>query len=244
MPELKLAFALHDVTPFHRERIDRAEALFARWGVAKATYLFIPDYHGEHPAATREFTAWCRRERSFAVDWFLHGYYHRECRSPHEADEVPTPSSLEPAAGEAEFAAIDDAIAAVRLDRGTRMFEQCLGHVPRGFVAPRWAFKPSLSPLLQKRGFEWTESYGDVVHVPTGRRVPSPAITWATRTVVRKWTSLAGVPWLRVAWGRAPALRIAVHPFDFDHPQTVCSIERTVRWAIRRRRQILYSELA
>jgi hypothetical protein len=35
-----------------------------------------------------------------------------------------------------------------------------------------------------------------------------------------------------------------VHPFDFDHPQTVRSIERTLLQAIGRRRQILYGELA
>lgn len=83
MPELNLAFSLHDVTPFHRERIERAEACFKRWGVKKATYLLIPNYHGRYLAASAEFVSWCRRERPFTVDWFLHGYYHLQCHAPH-----------------------------------------------------------------------------------------------------------------------------------------------------------------
>lgn len=243
MPDLKLAFALHDVTPFHLRRIERAEACFARWGITKATYLFIPDYHGEHPAKTPEFAAWCRRERPFAVDWFLHGYYHRECATTRDPAEVRSVDELQRSAGEGEFVALDETAAELRLQRGRQVFAECLGQSPRGFVAPRWSLRPSLWPLLIRHGFRWSETSSEIVDLPTGRRRPSPVITWATRTPLRKVTSLVGVPLLRRWWNGTPLLRIAVHPFDFDHPATVRSIERTIAAAVRARRQVSYDEL-
>jgi hypothetical protein len=38
-------------------------------------------------------------------------------------------------------------------------------------------------------------------------------------------------------------VRIAIHPFDFDHPQIVASIENIVRRAIDTRQQAFYDEL-
>ena len=74
---LKLLVSLHDVAPFHLERIRKAEALFARLGVPKVQYLFVPDFHGKSPVeASPEFTAWCRGPHPYEVSWWLHGYYH------------------------------------------------------------------------------------------------------------------------------------------------------------------------
>lgn len=243
MSELRLAFALHDVTPFHQRRIERAEALFASWGVEKATYLFIPNYHGEHSAASPEFAAWCRRERPFAVDWFLHGYYHRECATKSDPAAIGTVAQLERGPGEGEFAALDEPTAEIRLRRGRELFSECLGAPPRGFVAPRWSLNSRLGSLLTENSFAWTETRREIVHLTTAQRWSAPAITWATRTPLRKATSLVGVPLLRTWWRRTPFLRIAVHPFDFDHPATIRSIERTVLSAVGARRQIFYDEL-
>lgn len=243
MSNLKLAFALHDVTPFHRQRIERAEACFARWGIEKATYLFIPDYHARHAAASPEFAAWCRRERPFAVDWFLHGYYHRECSAPRPPREIRSAAEIRCGESEAEFAALDDDATEARLTDGRKVFEDCLGFAPRGFVAPRWAFRPTLLSKLTAHRFEWTESYRNIVHLPSDRQFSAPVLTWATRTVVRKWTSILGIPALSLLHSRTPLLRIAVHPFDFDHPRTICSIERAVRSALHTRQQVVYDEL-
>ena len=49
-------------------------------------------------------------------------------------------------------------------------------------------------------------------------------ITWATRTAIRKHGSVAFAPLLSRLWSRQPLLRMAIHPFDFDHPNVVASI--------------------
>jgi hypothetical protein len=40
-----------------------------------------------------------------------------------------------------------------------------------------------------------------------------------------------------------PLLRIAMHPFDFDHPEVIGSIERIVARARQVREQAFYPEL-
>src|SRR5262247_3798278 len=80
MPASKrLLISLHDVTPFHRDRIERAERLLTSLGITPVTYLLVPDFHGTAAAhASADFVDWCRRPRPFAVQWFLHGYFHRD----------------------------------------------------------------------------------------------------------------------------------------------------------------------
>ena len=46
MSARKLLIALHDVTPVHRARLEKAERLLAELGVSHVTYLLVPDFHG------------------------------------------------------------------------------------------------------------------------------------------------------------------------------------------------------
>jgi predicted deacetylase len=75
----RLLLSVHDVTPFHFERLVRIEHFLAAKAVTHATYLLVPRFHGrwaiEHD---RGFAAWCRASRAFDVRWFLHGFYHDE----------------------------------------------------------------------------------------------------------------------------------------------------------------------
>jgi len=254
MPGLNLFVAMHDVTPFHRERLDRAETLLARWGVKKILYLLIPNYHGAHRAdQDPEFQKWCRAPRSFEVQWFLHGYFHLV------ADETASVERIESIAGghgisggrrvgsavadEGEFHRLSAALDRDRLQQGSQVFRRCLGFAPAGFVAPKWMGNPPLAAALAGGGFEWTEDDRGVCHLASGRRFHSPVITWATRSWWRKQTSLWGCPLLSSLWRRAPQLRVAMHPFDFDHPAVVDSIARVVERALKTRRQAFYPEL-
>ena len=238
---LKLLFALHDVTPFHRSRIERAEAFFADWGIEKAAYLIIPKYHGRHLIDDGEFGQWCRQPRPFAVEWALHGFYHLRCTERATTPDDASESCVVNEGDEREFERLDDATSLGRLLRGREAFTNCLGAAPTGFVAPVWSFRPSLTTLLQEAGFGWTEDRRGVSSLSGGRR-GVPVITWATRTALRKQISLWGVPVLAAWWRRVPVLRIAVHPFDFDHPKTIRSIERVVRQAAAERTQLSYAE--
>ena len=42
----ELIVSLHDVTPVHAARLDRAEALLRTLGIDEVTYLLVPRFHG------------------------------------------------------------------------------------------------------------------------------------------------------------------------------------------------------
>ncbi|HEX2215128.1 MAG TPA: polysaccharide deacetylase family protein [Xanthobacteraceae bacterium] len=244
---MKLLVSLHDTTPFHLPRLHRAEALFRELGVQKATYLLIPDYHGSHPSAEHsEFVEWCRAPRPFAVDWHLHGYTHLDSATrdrQREASWSDTWKRRLLTAGEGEFLALDASAQRQRLQAGREVFRRCLGYEPTSFDAPAWLFNADLIPLLTELGFRYTEDHGRIYRVDTGERVAAPVITWATRTPLRKYSSIAVTPLLARIWAARPVLRVAVHPFDFDHPQTVASIRTVLQALLPHREQCFCRDL-
>lgn len=248
-PLRRLVISLHDATPFHLDRMRRAEAVFRDLGVAKIAYLLVPEYHGGYPCAeSPEFISWCREVRPFQVDWHLHGYHHLEAPEASGAGGAP-PNGGDAfkrkflTAGEGEFLALDAATQRQKLEKGREVFRKCLGADPEGFVAPAWLFNAALLPTLKEMGFGNTEDHRRMYQVQTGKSVASPVITWATRTVLRKYGSLVVCPTLARLWSREPVLRVAMHPFDFDHPATVANIRSVLGRVIRERDQALCAEL-
>src|SRR5262249_31914580 len=91
MPAAKLLIALHDVTPVHAARLERAERMLERLGVHQVTYLLVPDFHRQGRADLAPgFVEWCRARRPFNVQWFLHGYFHDARIGPAERGHVLT----------------------------------------------------------------------------------------------------------------------------------------------------------
>ncbi len=266
----KLVISLHDATPFHLERMQRAEAVFRELGISKITYLLVPEYHGGYPsAASTEFITWCRGSRSFRVDWHLHGYHHLETWPVKDANPGETGGTEEHGsagktqsgahsesgsasdafkrkfmtAGEGEFLALDAASQRQKLRDGREVFRACVGSDPQGFVAPAWLFNASLQPVLKEAGFRFTEDHRRIYDVERGISVESPVITWATRTFLRKYGSLIVCPTLARLWVGRDVLRVAMHPFDFDHDITVASIRNVLKRVMRDREQAFSSDL-
>lgn len=264
----QVMISLHDVAPNHLRRLRQAEALFERFEVERVAYLLVPQFHGAHTAhRDADFVGFCRARRSFAVDWLLHGYYHLERpgapdlsqeTSPSGQSEVnPQGTSAEtvPKAGwseafqrrfltggEGEFLALDEGEARRRIFAGKAVFEQCLGFAPEGFIAPAWLHAPGLFSWLRDWGFAYTEDHGHVHLLQDQKRLPSPVVTWATRTWLRRKGSLWVCPALEIQSRRAPLLRLALHPHDFDFPETVASISTVLGRVLRRRRAIGWRE--
>jgi uncharacterized protein len=243
-PARKVVVSLHDATPFHLERMRRAEAVFRDLGVEKIAYLFVPEYHGGYPAAgNAAFRDWCRESRPFRVDWHLHGYHHLEAPDAAAGGAGDFLKRKLLTAGEGEFLALDEAAQKLKLEAGRAAFRACLDRDPVGFVAPAWLFNAALPGVLREQGFLFTEDQRRMYRVDTGARLDSPVITWATRTWLRKYGSLAVCPLLLRLWSAAPVLRIAMHPFDFDHPETVAGIRRVLARALRERQQACAEDL-
>lgn len=242
---MKIIVSLHDVTPFHFPRLLRAEALFREMGLRKLTYLLIPQYHaGNRSNEGADFIAWCRHQRPYEIDWQLHGHYHLEV-----PDSSATPLFWHDrikrrllTAGEAEFLQIGAGTQAARLRTGQAIFRDCVGHEPKAFVAPAWMFNAGLPSLLRDMGFDVTEDHHRIYLLDQDRSVESPVITWATRTRFRKYGSILAAPLLSHLWTTAPAVRVAIHPNDLDHHQTVGSIKRVLGSLLRNRDQAFIRE--
>jgi predicted deacetylase len=241
----RVLVSLHDATPFHLERMRKAEAAFRELGIGKITYLFVPEYHGGYPAgedaAFREF---CRQPRPFAIDWHLHGFHHLEAVAQSGSGGLADALKRNfMTAGEGEFLALDAESQRRKLAAGKAAFRACLGEEPLGFVAPAWLFNAALPGVLKEMGFRYTEDHRRLYRVDTGSELASPVITWATRTWLRKYGSLLVCPALARWWSRAPVLRVAMHPFDFDHPETVANIKSVLRRVLAEREQVFAADL-
>jgi predicted deacetylase len=205
----------------------RADALLQECGAAKASYLLIPDYHGTGRSdLDSEFLAWCQAPRTFQVNWLLHGYYHIAAKRPDQISPTLCRRVAErfQTNGEAEFLRLTSKAQRERIENGCDVFVRCFGQRPRGFVAPAWLFNDHLVAVLRDAGFDYTENHSHIFDLSNRSTVRSPVITWATRTAMRKHGSVAFAPLLSLLWSRQPLLRVAIHPFDLDHPNVVASI--------------------
>ncbi|MFH0729328.1 MAG: polysaccharide deacetylase family protein [Pseudomonadota bacterium] len=245
----KLLISLHDVTPFHSDRLEKAESLFRDLCLEKVTYLLVPRYHGSYLCTdSPRFIEWCRAERTFRIEWHLHGYHHLEVfREPGgNAGRIAPGDRWKRkylTAGEAEFLTLSADEMRDKLDSGRGIFRACLKMEPRGFVAPAWLFDSGLPAALKARGIRYTEDHRRLYELESGRTSPSPVITWATRTLIRKYGSLVVCPLLACLWASAPVLRVAIHPFDFDHAATVANIRGVLRRLQKIRTQVFRNDL-
>jgi uncharacterized protein len=242
----KLLISLHDATPFHLDRIRKAEAMFGDLGIDKVTYLLVPEYHGGYlSSGDPAFIEWCRTDRPFQVQWHLHGYRHLEDAATGAGSAAAGDAFKRKylTAGEGEFLALDPTVIRTRLEAGRSVFRTCLGTEPSGFVAPAWLFNSGLLPALKKQGIRYTEDHRRLYRADTGGTMTSPVITWATRTILRKYGSLVVCPTLARLWASAPILRVAMHPFDFDHAVTAANISGVLRRLLKIREQVFCDEL-
>lgn len=242
---MKLLVSLHDVTPIHLQRLGRAEELCRDLGIEKISYLLIPDYHGtgasdENP----DFVAWCQRKRDFDVEWMLHGYRHLDDEAAKVTLSFTDRLRRRFLTGrEGEFIALEAAAQRKRIADGLAVFHRCTRREPAGFVAPAWLFNDFLLPILRDQGIRYTEDHRHVFSVLTEEKLRSPVITWATRTTLRKHGSIVAAPVLAHLWHREDVVRVAMHPFDFDHPETVASIRGVLSALLASRETCFFDDL-
>ncbi len=241
----KVLISLHDVAPFHLKRIQKAEGFLARWGVTKISYLFIPDYHQQgsqvDEAILSGFNDWVREKQEnggsggMRVEWVLHGYYHLETGAKKKSKFLT--------AGEGEFLLLSPEDIDERVRAGRRVFNDMFRCYPGIFVAPAWLFNGHLIPVLKEHGFSITEDHSFIYLLEQNQVLRVPVITWATRTLPRRFVSRVGCPLLSRWWGVRDLVRVAVHPYDFDHPATIKSIEKVITDVLGKRDSIFYKEL-
>ena len=241
--------SLHDVTPFHLKRLQHAEKLFKDLGIVNVNYLFVPDYHSRtptlKPGESEDYRIWINQKRPFQIQWVLHGYTHKEPGTVTTGRLSPIASLKKRflTANEAEFLHFDRQSTLKRIQQGRSSFVRHLKDEPKGFIAPAWLYNEHLVACLKELGFLFTENHRSIQLLPKNRHLHAPVITWATRTLWRKYSSQLVCPVLSRIWSGQKVIRIAIHPFDFDHASTVANIRKVISSVLKNRKQALYSHL-
>jgi hypothetical protein len=234
-----LLVSIHDVSPRFAPEIDRLIDLVAtRTGAGGFAMLVVPDHWDGAPIARDQ--AFRRRLRDWAgagIEMFVHGWSHRD----------PAPKGFgarHMTAGEGEFSNLDRAEALRRMKAARAVVEDAIGRPAAGFIAPAWLYSKGAMDALGEAGFALAEDHLRVWHPPSGRILArGPVITWATRTPMRKTSSLLAAAVARRLLAPLPAVRLAVHPADTHHPETIASIEKSLTILLEQRRPGHYSEL-
>jgi predicted deacetylase len=242
-------FAVHDTAPIHLEKLLLAEKLIEEFSIPEVCFFLVPNFHNRGPSDQHEeFVSWCRASRSFSVEWFLHGYFHLETGDRHSAGMRGWVNNLKRSlltAGEGEFLELTMEEIRERIVCGMKIFHNCTNeNVPYGFVSPAWLHNHHLMNCLYDLGIAVTEDHRFIYNISQHVKLKCPVITWATRTVLRKYAALAVCPCLVHLWKNSPLIRIAVHPSDFEHSLTLDNIRKVLDKIMSKRTAVSYRHLA
>jgi uncharacterized protein len=227
--ERRLLASIHDVTPFHQDRLEKLVPLVEQAvGKGRFAMLVVPDFHREgqlskHPDFARKLRGWA----DDGCEIFLHGFTHLD-DSAH-ATRAAQLKAKRMTAGEGEFLGLTYGEAATKLHDGRLMVEDAIGRAVTGFIAPAWLYGEDSLKAIKDQGFDLVEDHFRVWNPQTGAILTrGPVVTYASRSVPRLLSSLL---WSRIATvllARSKTVRVAVHPHDVDAPELVSEITRAL----------------
>lgn len=244
MRDPSLLVAIHDVGPRSESAVDRlCELIEPYTGAGRFAMLVVPDHWHQAPLMPGSpFAARLRRWAAQGVEMFVHGWYHLD-ETPHRG-WLSRWRATQMTAGEGEFLGLDAATARRRMTSGRYLIEDIIGRPVTGFVAPAWLYGPGAMAALAESGFGMAEDHWRVWRPSDGRELAKgPVITWASRSPMRRASSLAVAAAARRLMPRHRAMRLAVHPGDVTRPELIRSIDRTVGALSRNARIARYADL-
>ena len=235
----RLFASIHDVSPRFEGQVDRLLDHLAPHVGRRLAMLVVPDHWSSAPI-TPAFAARLRGWADEGIEMFVHGWTHRD--DSRHARAAAGFKAKHMTAGEGEFLGLDHADALRRMRRGKALVEDITGRAATGFIAPAWRYSDGARAALADAGFALAEDHARVWQ-PGGAVVArGPVITWASRTRMRQWSSLAAAGALRHALQPTRNVRIAVHPGDTTVPALLASITATFA-AFARHRPSAYADL-
>jgi predicted deacetylase len=258
-PRRTLAVALHDIEPATFERC----ALIRDWlddhGVGQVTLLVIPA-RDLHPLAERspEMVSWLIERERGGDAIAQHGFQH--LRSGARASGPYQSLRTLSADHESEFVGLDPSETRRAVHAGWRLMKLA-GIEPRGFVAPGYAYTPTLRRTLGERFHWWAALLGLHRARPAGASGSCYAEAGSARIAAEAERELLGPPISLSSGGRlrralSPALlragalisgttlRLDLHPSDLEHPNHMLALEWVLKRSARTREAVTYEQLA
>jgi uncharacterized protein len=241
----RLLTSIHDVTPYHTDRLDRLVPLIEEGvGTGRFALLVVPDFH--RTGLATENAAFVRRLRQWADDGceiFLHGFTHVD--ESHHATKSAQIKAQRMTAGEGEFLGLSYEDACMRLTAGRTMLEDALGRPVAGFIAPAWLYGAESRRAISDMNFALAEDHFRVWR-PKDNAILThgPVVTYASRSLPRLVSSILWSRLATLALVRAQTVRFAVHPHDVDSPHLIKEIRRAMGSFVRSHTPASYADLA
>ena len=242
MPLQRRLFAsIHDVAPSFEREVDQLLEILRPHVGDRVALLVVPNHWRRSPIVPRSpFAARLRERAEAGFEIFLHGMYHQD--DAEHRGPVDRLRARWMTAGEAEFLGLTRKEASDRISSGRALLQDITGRPIAGFVAPAWLYGPEALQALVENEVKIAEDHMKIWSPCSGTVLSrSPVITWASRTRMRRVSSVAA------AWAlkQMPLrdLRIGVHPGDCRSPQLLRSIEASLRTAAYDRQPARYSDL-
>ena len=237
----RLLASIHDVSPRFESEVEQLLDVVQSHVGNRIALLVVPNHWRQSPIMLG--SPFAGRLRAWAEDGleiFLHGMFHQdEARHASHSDRIRARMMT---AGEGEFLGLSKGEAARRIHSGRALLEDITGIPIAGFIAPAWLYSRGAIEALTESGISIAEDHTRVWSPSTGALLSrSPVITWASRSLARRISSVVAAGALR----RLPMrdLRIGVHPGDCRSPLLLRSIEKTLRSARASRKPRRYSDL-
>ena len=240
----RLLASIHDVSPYHAERLERLVPLVEEaTGVGRFALLVVPNFH--RTGLVRDNAQFARRIANWAAqgcEIFLHGFTHMD-EAEHDSPSARL-RAKHLTAGEGEFLGLGYSSARQRLADGRAMLEDMIGRPLDGFVAPAWLYGAESLAALADNGFTLAEDHFRVWNPQTNAVLArGPVVTYASRSTPRLLSSLLWSRISTVLLARARTVRFAVHPHDVDSPALLREIRRALAAFVHSHRPASYREL-
>jgi uncharacterized protein len=235
MSERVRAVTLHDVQPSTFARCVEIRAWLFERGIDQVTLLVIPasDLHSFARRAPhlREWLAgWVDAGDAVAQ----HGMRHLRSQRGGLARSALAWLQGGPAA---EFVGLDPVATRKRIVAGQQILADA-GFDPRGFVAPAYAYTPSLRRELEQR-FDWYADLGRVFLRGSKPTLAPAFCLGSSGTIRRPLSPLVARGAVRFA---RDLVRVDIHPGDFDHPGHVRALSAVLQHT-GDLRTVLYDQL-
>ena len=240
----RLLLSIHDVGPGFEAEVDLLlDRLATHVRLNRLAMLVVPNHWGAHPLVPGSpFATRLRGWAEAGVTMFAHGWFHRDLAAHGSA--AARFKARHMTAGEGEFLGLDAASATARMMDGRRLIEDITGQPVAGFVAPAWLYGQPALDVLGACGFALAEDHMKIWHPPSGRILArGPVITWASRSRMRRASSLLVATLLPPLLRHAPVARVAVHPGDAHVPALLDSIDTVLRRLTRTHAPARYEDL-
>ena len=218
-----LCVAIHDVAPATWSEC--LHLLHAVRAVADIplTWLVVPCYHG-NPMRSLACEATLDRLLGEGHELALHGYTHLDTAAQTGSLRARFLRNVY-TEREGEFSALGTAEARRRIELGLAWFCE-RGWPASGFVAPAWLLGRQAWPLLADYGFSYTTTFSRFYLLRPARSLLAPALVYAARNRVGRFVSPRLGTLAAALSGRAPLLRLALHPRDAHYPDLVRHAQR------------------